>query len=394
LGTVVWLQEDRWTTLSLSHSLIKYWCAEAIAQEQHLLIPTEKDDVTDWQSSWETTDQKQDDSGLRTTRAVADELLDSLPRNLHHDQQVKKAAASSSETSPIPTATAPLGIVEETEEDDDDDAQTEAGLTIAWQYRKSVQEERSGLSTGSAKVSSSSNSKDSVFCHSFDLNGRMKDQIDLRAFVHTEVVSCRMDGVRYYRHLRSRVDELLTQPWRKVVRILLYHPKMQILNSALPLLLNYIREKQLPVVLLVAVQPWTIRSQDIPAARRLQRLSDVVLEVEGFASRQTYPPPAEFRTLHGLLHVTKVSTVTAAASSGHFADATVSKRPAAFLYGIKRDRRKLHIQLLHIPPEEYAEGGSSVGGTGVRSGGGRMSAETKKATGGCGSVGGSTHLEF
>lgn len=28
LGTVVWLQEDRWTTLSLSHSLIKYWCAE------------------------------------------------------------------------------------------------------------------------------------------------------------------------------------------------------------------------------------------------------------------------------------------------------------------------------------------------------------------------------
>jgi uncharacterized membrane protein YgcG len=165
------------------------------------------------------------------------------------------------------------------------------------------------------------------------------------------------------------------------------------LQVALPLLLAHIRTHRLPVVVLIAVQPWTT-----PGAQRQlclgRRASDVVLTAEGFSSRRDYPPPPEFRLFHGLLKVHKVSTVTAATAhgGGHFADATVSKRPTALLYGLKRDRRKLHIELLHIPPEDYAQGGGSVGG-GARSGAGRPA--KKVESGGCGSSGGgSSPLDF
>jgi len=98
---------------------------------------------------------------------------------------------------------------------------------------------------------------------------------------------------------------------------------------------------------------------DVKSKIRLGRSCDVVLSTEGFASRKEYPPPAEFRHLLGILKIAK----------------TTRKRSdiAASIYGLKRDRRKLHIPLLHIPPEDYAEGGGSTGG--VRSGAGRPASE-------------------
>lgn len=143
----------------------------------------------------------------------------------------------------------------------------------------------------------------------------------------------------------------------------------------------------------MTTQSWTSQAGLIS----LRRSSDVVLQAEGFASRVHYPPPPEFRHLHGLLLLPKVSTVTAATANGggggHFADLSVSKRPPAHVYGLKRDRRKLHIPLLHIPPEDYAGGGGSVVSGGVRSGAGRPQKETKES--GCGfGGGGSSLLDF
>jgi hypothetical protein len=183
-----------------------------------------------------------------------------------------------------------------------------------------------------------------------------------------------------------------------VVRLLLYLEDDEgesdgatgALSVALPLLLSHIRAEALPVVTLVTV-PASLacgRSQS-KSVQMLQRTCDAVLEVENFASRKSYPPPAEFRHLQGLLKVHKVSTHTCSSAvgtsgggvgPGHFADWTVTKRPAAFLYGLKRDRRTMSIPMLHIPPEDYAEGGGSVGSGGVRSGAGRSL--------GCSSTGG------
>ena len=98
-------------------------------------------------------------------------------------------------------------------------------------------------------------------------------------------------------------------------------------------------------------------------------------------ARRQHPPPAEFRHLHGLLQVRKAATCTLSTSVGHFADLTVTKRPAATMYGLKRDRRKLNVTLLHIPPEDFATDGGSVGSGAVRSGAGRPNAAANSSGG-------------
>ena len=60
-------------------------------------------------------------------------------------------------------------------------------------------------------------------------------------------------------------------------------------------------------------------------------------------------------------------------------------RPLAERFGVKRDGRKVTVQLLHLPPEEYSRGGSSTDG--VRSGGGNVGKVSGDAVGGCSSLG-------
>jgi hypothetical protein len=306
-------------------------------------------------------------------------LIDSLPRNLHWD----KAAGNFVGDDPKQT----LQILEEEEEEGED---AEEGLKIAWQYRKSIQDERLGHIQSNTSKSTSSN----VYCHSFDLNGRLDEQDINRDVVHLvdgrcceREVDCqkRVCGFLLFQKLKNH---LKASPRGTLIRLLLYQAPIETASIAVPLLLAYVRSEELPVVVMVTIQSWTSHSKT--SLINLQRVSDVVMQTEGFASRVHYPQPAEFRHLHGLLLTPKVSTVTAASanSGGHFADMTMTKRPLAHVYGLKRDRRKLHIQLLHIPPEDHTSGGGSAGG--VRSGAGRPNEQAS----GCGKAGSSSGLDF
>jgi hypothetical protein len=311
-------------------------------------------------------------------------LLQSLPRNMNSD----KNSAREEDTTEL---NRPLEILEEEEE------QIEEGLEIAWQYRKSIQQERLGhAGSTSVKSPGAVGAGSNVYCHSYDLSGRMTEQRRVDNAVHIFNDRCCEDsgctqsrkcGFRLYQCWLKQIKQKLTES-KQVVRLLVYRAPIQSTSVALPLLLAHIRTHQLPVVMLVTTQSWTSQEGLIS----LRRASDVVLQTEGFASRVHYPPPPEFRHLHGLLLLPKVSTVTAATANGggHFADLTVSKRPTANVYGLKRDRRKLHLTLLHIPPEDYAEGGGSVGSGAVRSGAGRPRKESNET--GCGSVGGGNSL--
>lgn len=370
---------------------------------------------------------------LASTAAVED-LVASLPRNLHWDKQKRKERINVGQESESKSMQ-PLETLAEGDDDGDDDENdrertgtdtggasltteqsprsntgtADDGLTIAWQYRESVQAERQGKSGTTSKSSSGASKSSSIFCHSFDLSGRLNEQgwdracfcpfsVDIKVDGSTTTASTSAhrtsNGMELYLQVVRKLQTILADKQDRVIRLMLHHVDPSIVSVALTLILTYIRFHELPVVTMVTVKPWTV-DRNTAALTSLRRTCDVVLQTEGFASRIQYPPPAEFRHLHGLLLIPKVSTVTAATANGggHFANLTASKRPPAHVYGLKRDRRKLHVPLLHIPPEDYAGGGGSVGSGAVRSGAGRPKDTIKAATGGCGSAAGSA-LDF
>ena len=70
-------------------------------------------------------------------------------------------------------------------------------------------------------------------------------------------------------------------------------------------------------------------------------LVDTALTVDTFAGRNSLVP-YEFKDFCGFLVVERIQ---------HFGT-LVGHRPIALRYGLKRDRRKLHVDRLHLPPEE------------------------------------------
>lgn len=325
-------------------------------------------------------------------KAQVVDILCSLPLNLHWEKQQKRQQGEN--------VNEPSGILETLEEDQEENEANEEGLKIAWQYRKNVQQQRLGID-GSKTVPTAASSD--VYCHSYDMSRQLSTQTKLyrgsflEELVRFTPARCcdaqtswagRSCGFRLFKRLLQQVEMALAEKPRRVVRLLLADREPETLSIALPLLLVQIRLRQLPVVVLVSMKPWKSSTASMASIANLHRCSDIVLQTEGFAARSIHPPPPEFRHLHGLLLVRKASTAVAptAVGGGHYVDLTISKRPPVNIYGLKRDRRKLHIPLLHIPPEDHT-GGGSVGGVGVRSGAGRP-VSTAVATGGAGCGGG------
>jgi hypothetical protein len=139
------------------------------------------------------------------SKAQVEDLILSVPRNLHwekekrNQQQLKQNEA---------IAAVPLGILEE--EDDDEEEKAEEGLEIAWQYRKSVQQER--LSSSEKAVSSNSN----IFCQSYDLSGRMKDQAPIDPSNYMVAMNLKQNGNNHHARGMSLFCELVTMIKKKV----------------------------------------------------------------------------------------------------------------------------------------------------------------------------------
>ncbi|KAG7371474.1 PAXNEB domain containing protein [Nitzschia inconspicua] len=413
LGTALLLQQDRFTT-NLAESLLKYWCSEAISQNQRLVIvpiildsSSNDDDDDDF-----FVDGSQDRKHNETEQAVLS-LLQTLPRNLHWDkwkmkqrqeqqkkkQQQQQQQPSDSDNGMTTTQDQQLSqpsrmmdIVEEEndveDEEYDDEFQppqhvSDEGLQVAWQYKTSVQQQRLAIHTDNPSTSATRHHD--VYCHSYDLSGRMIEQqwednnekqeeskahfLDPSTFIaatisinsssssnNDDVYSDRNSrGMKLFQKLVHVVKDKVNDDFdngnnsTKAVRLVLYHPPMDELSVALPLFLAYTRkEGSCPIVVMIYC---TKPTNDLEAWMRLARNCDIVMSTEGFASRREYPPPSEFRHLQGILNITKTTKKL--------------NQVTAWIYGFKRDRRKLHIQLLHIPPEDYADNGGSVaaGGT-------------------------------
>ena len=92
---------------------------------------------------------------------------------------------------------------------------------------------------------------------------------------------------------------------------------------------------------------FTLSPQSCPQIllSRLQWVADTVLSVDSFAGKEQ-SVPYEFKEFCGLLTVMRVQQVGSIASF----------RPPGSKFGLRRDSRKLHIEPLHLPPEESRTG--------------------------------------
>jgi len=445
LGTAILLEEDRWTQ-DLAMAIVRYWSAEAVAQGQSLALLASLQDVNSIDLS--TLDDDDDLPNPQSStdvigispRALHEFLSKMIPRDLHLDKARAKSDAAAKQREEIIEASAASAakstldgfgtIGEEGEDEEDDDFEEEAaedkldetgsdvagdeGLTNAWQYKLSVQKKRSG--TPLSSKSANNNGKGKVYCHSYDLSGKMQDQHE--GWVESNGtsngisiinVNCdssasqsqdlRSSAFELFQICRKHIEDQLTAKPSTVVRLLIMNAPAQKVAIALPLLLSHIRHHSLPVVLLVTVRPWIHPSGNIPscisstpsqshvqALVSLRRTCDAVMTFDGFAAMAT-PPPSEFSDLAGIMTIRKM----ALQSLAHFADSTTNRRPPANQYGMKRDRRKMHIRMLHLPPEDFSAGGSSVG-SGVRSGAGNTSS-TSTDSGSSSKKGRSTALQ-
>ena len=199
-----------------------------------------------------------------------------------------------------------------------------------------------------------------------------------------------------WRHLQSTIS---THP-NTVIRLFLHRLPVGQGAVALPLLMAKIRKENLPVVVLATIRPWKwlsslagTNNNKLDVLASLRSTTDTTLSLDSFSSLRT-PPPPEFSLLQGILTVRKC----AAFNVSHYTDTVTWKRPLAERFGVKRDGRKVTVQLLHLPPEEYSKGGSST--SGVRSGGGSVNTDdsSKKkhqhSAGGCSSLAGGASLDF
>jgi hypothetical protein len=299
-------------------------------------------------------------------------------------------------------------------------------LKIAWQYKLSIQNARYQKNVTAEQEAATELKKHSdIFCHSFDLSGCMRDQYpselydlksseknmhvapqyrtdDINTSTTTRVgvvnvvssivlgkqrklhddddyeIQRISRGIQLFRSLIHRIEQEVGKEEGMVVRLLVLNAPPSEMSVALPLLLSTIRKKQLAVIVCITIRPFTSSgSSSSSSTIALQRTSDFVFKVDGFESFRK-PPPPEFRNLNGILHVQKITK-----SLNHF---TTSK-PAttAPRYGLLRDRRKLHLQMLHLPPEDFSFTGAAAtvrrtyGSSAVAPAGGKIAAAVAAA---------------
>ncbi|GFH47737.1 hypothetical protein CTEN210_04212 [Chaetoceros tenuissimus] len=377
LGTAMLLEEDRWTQ-DLAMALMRYWAGEAVAQGQTLSLAATQQDVKD--ISLDSIEAKGTLSSQGMSSIALSKFLQMIPLDQHFEKAKSKDEAFQRkiDKAKIEKNITSLSGFDTIQEDDDyaeeemEDTVAEEGLTNAWQYKLSIQNKRMGP-TVSNQVKGQK-----VFCHSFDLGSSMMEQNHPHwpKDMESEYISIlenfcgneeRATAIAFFHNCVKHIEEKLNARPNTVIRMLIMNAPISIMTIAMPLLLSHVRNHSLPVVFLLSVRPWTIdvrtSSQGLIA---LKRTCDAVFTCEGFAAMVS-PPPPEFSDLAGILTIKKI----ALQSLSHFSDTTTNRRPPANRYGMKRDRRKMHIRMLHLPPEDFSAGGSSVG-SGARSGAGKV----------------------
>ncbi len=319
LGTLTLVEEDRFS----DHALVlsKYFVAQGVSCKQRCLVV-----------------------GAEDPAALREALVTHLPYDLTHKKNQSTAAhetTPSTGTAEAKPATAPPSpspfsttALQQALPPGGD------SLSIAWQYRKY-------MGGGGAGASSTSSSSSSSFCHSYDLSRTMQPEVLAAAAAAPVVLGIPEDDPEPFVRVHEAVAEALhALPPHTTLRVLVksflsktgawptdqFQQALRVLHSLRQLAWGK------PVAILVTIPAHHLPS---PQHRRLlARVADTVLELQSFAS-QRYRTAGEFAPFAGLLYVRALQHVNALAPV----------RGPSNKLGVKRNRRKLHIEPLHLPPE-------------------------------------------
>lgn len=229
-------------------------------------------------------------------------------------------------------------------------------LKVAWQYGKYINPPlSSNPASDSCHLHASKQLEQSaVYCHSYDLSRRLQDSLrssSLRVMRTLDNFPTRVDA-----NLQSQMEQLVAaisgivqQSLDAVHRIFIPQlfgvaslvnmedeQNVRIVTHALLTLKHIIRSSRSTLILSL---PTTFLPSTLVS--NVMTISDTLVSVTSFAGKAK-DVPAEFREFCGFLSIQKLQQV----------GAIVSHRPQYERYGLKRDRRKLHIEPLHLPPEE------------------------------------------
>ena len=358
LGTLTLVEEDRFSDHALL--LAKYFVAQGVSGQQYCLVV-----------------------GAEGSKAALEEtFVTQLPFDLTYkriqqaqqEQEQKNPALNpipaTSTRSPPPRSalsTFPLGLQQALPTPPLPTTKIEDPLSIAWQYRKYINTSP-GKGRSSPSSSSSSSSNSSTFCHSYDLSRAMQTEvlaaaaappllIDL-ADIADDAKQLQQGNGRNshtipnsFSHVYDAVASALQSlPPRTVLRVLLksFLAKTSAWPTSSPgqalLLLHSLQQlaRGQPMVILVTLPSCHLSRRQ---RRLFSRVADTVLELSSFAAggreEGREGRPGEFEAFAGLLYVKGLQHINALAPV----------RGTSNKWGVRRDRRKLYIEPLHLPPE-------------------------------------------
>jgi PAXNEB protein len=378
IGTCLMIQEDHFNG-DIARSVVKYWCAEAISQNHHLIVPICSAATTNPKSSdpekldeiinFDEFDNDGDESyfshSTQSDRANFELILSSLPRNRHWDKSGEgngDSAGGGTGTSRafkkninvIDESEGLNVLIEEVEEDDEEEEEegnTVIDVDTPSQSIFTTFKPKTSLGT-TIRNDTKKKRQSNIFCHSYDLSRKLSEQMTIEPSEYVLDVLDLLDsttsknfhirGFHLFQQLVTAIINKIKHNKAAVVRLLFLQRTSDVLAVALPLLLAYCRNNSIPIVVMICTPRPSTTTKNMNTHVDVCRSCDYVLTAESFISAKEYPPAGEYQHLRGLLKVVK----TAVTSSS-----TTANTAHSLLYGCKRDARKLHLSLLHIQPE-------------------------------------------
>eukprot|EP01031_Cornospumella_fuschlensis_P037417 gene37417-45438_t len=241
----------------------------------------------------------------------------------------------------------PLNRNLDPESEPEKEVNSSSGLTIAWQYEKYLKAKQ-------AAVPRANKSGSLQFCCSYDLSKRMQPSLEqaievLSLDIHEASPSLSEMLQKMFEKIQQYVLSVVAEHPAAVVRVFVLNLESLFIaaldspiNQASTVARFMLKVKRFCWERRVLVS-FSVAPAAVPAAvlDALQHACDTILGIESFSGRM-HCVPYEFNRFHGFLVIHKLQQY------GMLAPHKLSSSR----YGIIRDRRKLIVEPLHLPPEE------------------------------------------